>query len=112
MPRLSARARRRVVARQLKVNRRLEARYELALRGVVRQLHADMTAAVLARFDSSLDDTIFGVLLRYLQDVPGKVGSLFDRHAASVSKANKQALRLVGIRPSDTGLEAIIEVRR
>jgi len=119
MPRLSRRLQRRILARTLESNRRLEARYERALRGVVRQLHEDVLAAVqpklpdYVRADASpFDVAIDGILVRWVTNIKRTVGPLFDDHAERVSAENRKALRLLGIRPHDVGLEPVIETRR
>lgn len=115
---LSARARRRVLARTLESNRRLEARYERALQSVVRSLHEDVFAAIrvqlpyYARADGTFATEINGILVQHVTTIDRRVGPLFDDHADRVSSANAKALRLIGIRPSDARLGSIIAEKR
>lgn len=78
---------------------------------VAGQLHAGMMTALrpkLPLFAAKTDaghnavgTTIDGVLLQWTTNLPRVVAPAFDKHAADVSKANAQALRLVGVKPSD-----------
>lgn len=119
MPRLSSRLQRRVLAKVLESNRRLEKRYERALSGLMRQMHDEMTSALkpklplYARADAGpFGSTVDSILLKYVTNAPRTVGPLFEQHAQSVSSANAQAMRVIGIRPSDLRIGTVIATRR
>lgn len=111
MPRLSERAKRRVLARQLESNKRLEARYARQLRGVVRDTNTELLTWLSSHADapSGFEEAT----ARIFAGLHVKVGRLFDRHAEDVDDGNKKALGLIGIRPSGTpGLPSVIARRR
>jgi SPP1 gp7 family putative phage head morphogenesis protein len=117
--RLSTRARRRLLARALESNRRLEARYARALARVVRAMHAELRAAIVPRLPSyvradghAFDTTIDGILVRHITDAARTVGPLFERHARDVAKSNATALRAIGIKPTDLRLGPVLANKR
>lgn len=121
MPRLSLRAKRRVVARLLEVAKRTEGRYVRALRGVMRDVTADAMRfleprlASVAKTDArfhALSPELDALGVRVQAAIAGRVGPLFDRHAARVAAENGKAMRAIGIRAHDLRIGGELAKRR
>jgi SPP1 gp7 family putative phage head morphogenesis protein len=112
VPRLAERARRRVAAKLLQVPKHAEGRYVRALRSIIRDVHTEIVAGLLARADANLPTDFEELVTRVIAGVPVRVGSVYDQHARLLADANKKALRVVGVKVSDLGIGAEIAKRR
>lgn len=112
MPRLAQRAKRRTVARLLESSRAGEARYVRALRAIARDTSKEMLAFLLSRADARVPSDFEHEFTRIVSGIPVRVGAIFDRHARQVSESNKKAMRVIGVKSSDLGIDVEIAKRR
>lgn len=111
MLRPSNRARRRVIARKLQAPKSSEARYVRALRALSKEVSKDVASFLLGHTDAKRPG-FEEYITRVIEGIPVRVGAIFDRHAKSVSATNKKAMRAVGIKSLDLGIDEAIAKRR
>ena len=103
MGRIAQRIQRRTAARNLRANKRAEAAYVSALRGIANDVANQTMAWVRPRLDGRTDadkDTgveleqhVLGLVLRTAE----RVGPAYDRMSGAVNATNKKGLRVVGV---------------